>query len=70
MNSSTIISRKRNGDGSQMDNLLEELKKNVSVIIHTINEDNLEEVKEEVSRYFQLAEVMIDLIGAKKKAFK
>lgn len=50
-----------------MDNLLEELKKNVSVIIHTINEDNLEEVKEEVSRYFQLAEVMIDLIGGKKK---
>lgn len=50
-----------------MENLLEELKKNVSGIIGTINEDNLEEVKEEVAKYFQLAEVMIDLIGGKKK---
>lgn len=50
-----------------MDNLLEELKKNVSGIIGTINEDNLAEVKEEVAKYFQLAEVMIDLIGGKKK---
>lgn len=50
-----------------MDNLLEELKKNVSGIIDTISEDNLDEVKEEVLRYFQLAEVMVDLIGGKKK---
>lgn len=48
-----------------MNKLLDELKKEMTGVVNTIQEENIEEVKMQVDKYFQLATVMVDLMGGK-----